>query len=62
MQEDFVEFPPDPFHGLNWTTYNHDTKKWEQTMVDNRGHSFFMLYIYKKNSPIAEVFMQVHVS
>jgi hypothetical protein len=38
IQEDFVEFPPDPFHGISWTTYNPDTKKWEQTMVDNQGH------------------------
>jgi hypothetical protein len=42
IQEDFLEFPPDPFHGINVTTFNVDTKKWEQTMVDNQGHhSFF---------------------
>jgi hypothetical protein len=42
IEEDFVEYPPDPFHGISLTTYNEDTKKWEQTMVDNQGHhSFF---------------------
>lgn len=42
IQEDFVEFPPDPFHGKSWATYNVDIQKWEQTMVDNQGHhSFF---------------------
>lgn len=43
IQEDFLEFPPDPFHSINLTTYNKDSKKWEQTMVDNQGnHSFFI--------------------
>lgn len=42
IQEDFLEFPPDPFHSINITTYNTDAKQWEQTMVDNMGHhSFF---------------------
>ena len=42
IQEDFLEFPPDPFHGISLTTYNADSKKWEQTTVDNQGHhSFF---------------------
>jgi hypothetical protein len=43
IEEDFLEFPPDPFHSINITTYNPDTKNWEQTMVDNMGHhSFFV--------------------
>ncbi len=42
IQEDFLEFPPEPFHSINTTTYNSEAKQWEQTMVDNMGHhSFF---------------------
>jgi hypothetical protein len=42
IEEIFVEYPPDPFLGKNWTTYNPDTKQWEMTMVDNQGnHSLF---------------------
>jgi hypothetical protein len=48
IQEDFVEFPPDPFHGMSWTTYNSDTKKWEQTMVDNQGHHSFFIGEFKE--------------
>ncbi len=47
IQEDFVEFPPDPFHGLSWTTYNTDTKLWEQTMIDNQGHHFLFIGEFK---------------
>ena len=47
IQEDFLEFPPDPFHGVSLTTYNVDTKKWEQTMVDNQGHHSFFIGDFK---------------
>src|SRR5689334_768348 len=41
IQENFDEFPPDPYHSISFTTYNQDTKKWEQTLVDNKGHHSF---------------------
>ena len=47
IQEDFVEFPPDPFHGMSWTTYNTDIKKWEQTAVDNQGHHSLFIGEFK---------------
>ena len=43
IQENFIEFPPDPFHGMSWTTFNAETKKWEQTMIDNQGHHSFFI-------------------
>lgn len=52
IQEDFVEYPPDPFHGINLTTYNDDSKKWEQTMVDNQGHHSFFAGEFKDGTAI----------
>jgi hypothetical protein len=52
IQEDFVEFPPDPFHGLNLTTYNTDSKLWEQTMVDNQGHHSLFIGEFKDGAMI----------
>ena len=52
IQEDFVEFPPDPFHGINLTTFNPDTNKWEQTMVDNQGHHSFFVGEFKENKMV----------
>jgi hypothetical protein len=52
IQEDFVEYPPDPFHGINLTTYNADSNKWEQTMVDNQGHHSFFTGEFKDGAAI----------
>jgi len=49
IREDFVEFPPDPFHGISLTTFNSETKKWEQTMVDNQGHHSLFIGEFKEN-------------
>ena len=27
MEENFIEFPPEPFLGKNWTTYNSETNR-----------------------------------
>jgi len=42
IEEDFVEFPPEPFLGRSWTTYDSVMNKWHMTTVDNQGnHSVF---------------------
>ncbi len=47
IEDDFIEFPPDPFHGKSLSSYNADTKKWEQTMVDNKGHHSLFIGEFK---------------
>jgi hypothetical protein len=49
IQEDFVEFPPDPFHGISLTTFSAETKKLGQTMVDNQGHHSLFIGEFKEN-------------
>jgi hypothetical protein len=50
IEENFVEFPPDPFHGKSWTTFNAVTQKWEQTTVDNKGHHSFFTGEFKNDT------------
>jgi len=52
LEENFVEFPPDPFHGKSLTSFNYATQKWEQTTVDNKGHHSFFVGEFKSNTMI----------
>lgn len=52
VQDNFVEFPPDPFHGVSISSYNSETNKWEQTMVDNKGHHSLFTGEFKEGKMI----------
>jgi len=58
VEENFVEFPPEPFLGRNWITYDADINKWNLTMVDNQGNHSFFIGSWKEDKMVFERFFK----